>query len=209
LKTLWLTAVVLVASSVLAGTQALSTLFSMRAEIGAPGAGLHRLELSAEVIGASGGLGRKQLRSRIEHIYKTLLDCDFGYQNTGGIRAIIEPGEISIRDVWTVLPFDNTLVKLTLPGDKLHPYARKQLGTRFDPQAEYTIATNSYVSDQQEKYFRVTDAKVEDTGRLMRDEVVNWVRKNAGFAPKSGKDDAGAKKTGNAPDRGLEPGEKR
>jgi len=52
MKTLWLTAVVLVASSVFAGTQALSSLFPLRAEIGAPGAGLHRLELSAEVIGA-------------------------------------------------------------------------------------------------------------------------------------------------------------
>ncbi len=155
----------------------------------------------AEVIGASSGLGKKQLRTRIEHIYKELLDCDCGYQNMGGIRAVIASGDIRIRDVWTVLPFDNTLVKLTLPGNKLHAYARKQLGDRFDPNAEYTIATNSYVSDQQEKYFKVTDAKVEDTGLLMRDEVVKWVRKNAGFKPKTG--------SATSPERGAGPNEKR
>jgi 5'-nucleotidase/UDP-sugar diphosphatase len=156
----------------------------------------------SEVIGSSGGLSKKQLRSGIERIYKTRLDCDFGYQNMGGIRALIEPGEIQIRDVWTVLPFDNTLVKLSLPGDKLYKYARRQLGKRFDPKATYTIATNSYVADQQEKYFGVTDAKVEDTGLLMRDEVVKWVRENGGFELRSGKDGANG-------DRGLEPDEKR
>jgi len=158
----------------------------------------------AEVIGTSGGLARKALRSRIEHIYKELLGCDFGYQNMGGIRAVIAPGDIRIRDVWTVLPFDNSLVKLTLPGDKLHKYARRRLGDRFDPEAEYTIATNSYVADQQEKYFGITDAKVEDTGLLMRDEVVKWVRENGGFAPKSGKDDQKDESDG-----GSEPDDKR
>ena len=129
-------------------------------------------------------------------------------------RAIIEPGDIRIRDIWTVLPFDNTLIKLHLPGDKLYRYARRQLGDRFDPKKTYTIATNSYVGDQQEKYFGTTDAKVEDTGLLMRDEVVKWVRQNGGFEPRSGKDDAekapgasGGDESGDG--RGLDPGEKR
>ena len=91
-------------------------------------------------------------------------------------------------------------------------YARRQLGDRYDPEKTYTIATNSYVGDQQEKYFGTTDAKVEDTGLLMRDEVVKWVRENGGFAPKSEKDSEkkdAEKKGGDAGDRGLEPGEKR
>ncbi len=141
----------------------------------------------ATVIGrAARRLDKKRLRRAIEHIYKELLGTDLGFQNTGGIRATIEPGDIRIRDVWTVLPFDNTLVRVTLKGSQLSDYARRQIGARFDPEASYTIATNSYVSDQQKTYFRVTDAPVEDTGLLMRDEVVAWVREHGGFTPGGG-----------------------
>ncbi len=45
------------------------------------------------------------------------------------------------------------------------------------------IATNSYVGDKREKYFKTPDAPVEDTGLLTRDVVVDWVRKNRGFEP--------------------------
>lgn len=139
----------------------------------------------AEVVGRTERrLDKKTLRRHLEHIYKELLGTDLGYQNSGGIRADVGAGDIRIRDIWTVLPFDNTLVRLTLRGDQLPEYARELLGSRFDPEASYTIATNSYVADQQEKYFRTTDAPVEDTGLLMRDEVVAWVREHGGFDPR-------------------------
>jgi 2',3'-cyclic-nucleotide 2'-phosphodiesterase (5'-nucleotidase family) len=141
--------------------------------------------LVSEVIGKTDvRLDKKRLRRHIERIYRELLGTDLGYQNSGGIRGVVEPGEIRIRDVWTVLPFDNTLVTLTLKGEQLPRYARGRIGSRFDPEAEYTIATNSYVADQQEKYFKTTDAPVVDSGLLMRDEVVKWVREHGGFEPR-------------------------
>ncbi len=153
------------------------------------------------VIGkATERLTKKRLRSRIEHVYKELLGTDFGYQNMGGIRGTIEAGEIQIRHVWTVLPFDNTLVKLTLKGSQLPKYAKGRLGKAFDPDADYTIATNSYVGDHVDKYFGIDSAPTEDTGRLMRDEVVNWVQEHGGFDPDGMPLDA---------ERDLEPDEKR
>ncbi len=142
----------------------------------------------AEIIGKTEKrLNRKRLRSRIEHIYKELLGCDFGYQNMGGIRGNVEAGEITIRSVWTILPFDNTLVKLTFKGSQLPEYAKKRLGDKLVPENDYTVATNSYVGDHVDKYFGLKSLPVEDTGRLMRDEVVNWVRKHGAFEDTSEK----------------------
>ena len=42
--------------------------------------------------------------------------------NGGGIRASIEPGTITYKDVLTVLPFGNTLVTVKMRGDKLKKY---------------------------------------------------------------------------------------
>ena len=159
----------------------------------------------SEIIGATERrLGKQDLRRALERIYKERLGTDLGYQNTGGIRADVEAGEIRIGDVWTVLPFDNTLVTITLKGERLPEYARKLIGARFDPAAEYTIATNSYVSDQREKYFHTTDARVEDSGLLMRDEVVAWVRKHGGFqsgAKAAGTNDEAPAQDGETPNK--------
>ncbi|MBI5743787.1 MAG: bifunctional metallophosphatase/5'-nucleotidase [Elusimicrobia bacterium] len=44
---------------------------------------------------------------------------DAAFQNTAGIRASLSKGEVRIRDVFQVMPFENTLVKLTMTGDQL------------------------------------------------------------------------------------------
>ena len=159
-------------------------------------------KLVAVVIGkTSRRLDKRRLRTRIERVYKDVLGTDFGFQNTGGIRATIEAGEIEIRDVWTVLPFDNTLVVVELPGSSLYAYAKRQLGKSWDPEKTYTVATNSFVADHMDKYFGVESATVRDSGRLMRDEVVNWVREHGGFDP--------AGRPVGDDGRGLDPDEKR
>ncbi len=138
-------------------------------------------------------LGKKGLRRVLERIYRDTLGADFGFQNNGGIRANIEAGPIRIRDIWTVLPFDNTLVKIRLKGDQVPEFNRRILGSDFDPTREYVFATNSYVTDQQKKYFGTTDIAVEDTGVAMREAVVEWVRTHGGFeAPKGARVTASA-----------------
>jgi 5'-nucleotidase len=143
-------------------------------------------------------LTKEKLCAAIERIYAESLGTDFGFQNLHGVRAEIAAGDIRVADVWTVLPFENTLVKIKLKGDQLPPYARKRLGDAFDPSKEYSFATNSYVGDQQRKYFRVEGVPVEDTGLSMRDTVVAWVKKHGGFGDASADaghgEDAGEKK---------------
>jgi len=45
--------------------------------------------------------------------------ADVALQNTAGIRSDMKKGEIRIRDIFQIMPFENTLVKLTLTGEQL------------------------------------------------------------------------------------------
>jgi len=49
--------------------------------------------------------------------------ADVAIQNTSGIRSDMKAGRITVRDVFQVMPFENTLVKLTLTGEQLRRLA--------------------------------------------------------------------------------------
>ncbi len=44
---------------------------------------------------------------------------DAAFQNTAGIRSDMKKGPIRLRDIFQVMPFENTLVKLTMTGEQL------------------------------------------------------------------------------------------
>ncbi len=44
---------------------------------------------------------------------------DAAIQNTAGIRSTLHAGTVRVRDVFEVMPFENTLVTMTLTGDQL------------------------------------------------------------------------------------------
>lgn len=60
-------------------------------------------------------------------------DVDFAFQNAGGLRADIDEGPITLEEVYTVLPFNNTLVTMNLTGAQveqvLEEGANSQYGT--------------------------------------------------------------------------------
>ncbi|MCJ8232885.1 bifunctional UDP-sugar hydrolase/5'-nucleotidase UshA [Aeromonas veronii] len=53
------------------------------------------------------------------------LGADFGIVNSGGVRASIQTGDITYRDVLTVHPFGNTVNKATMKGAELVAYLGK------------------------------------------------------------------------------------
>ncbi|ELM3617501.1 bifunctional UDP-sugar hydrolase/5'-nucleotidase [Aeromonas sobria] len=53
------------------------------------------------------------------------LKADFGIVNSGGVRASIQAGTITYRDVLTVHPFGNTVNKATMKGSELVTYLGK------------------------------------------------------------------------------------
>ena len=125
-------------------------------------------------------LGKPELRRATGEIYRRVLGADLGYQNPGGVRATIAAGPIRIRDVWYVLPFENTLVTVRVRGGALPSWAKERIG-RVEPDRIYTVATNSYVADHPEQYFPGGVESVRDSGREMRGAVIDWVREHGGL----------------------------
>lgn len=101
---------------------------------------------------------------------------DIAVQNGGGIRADVAAGPVRVRDIYTLLPFDNTLVEMTLDGrgilDLLEESVARvgqggflsvsgvtfratsdgrvtdvRVGTRpLDPDASYRLVTNNFTA---------------------------------------------------------------
>lgn len=59
------------------------------------------------------------LGDMITDIMREVVGADLAVNNGGGIRASINAGPITIGDIYTVLPFDNTLVKVEMTGQDL------------------------------------------------------------------------------------------
>jgi len=120
------------------------------------------------------------LATRIEAIFGETLSTDLAFQNPGGIRAELAAGDILIRHVWTILPFENTLVTVRVKGEDLPEGLRRAAG-EIDPHYVYTIATNSFVAAHADRYFPAGVESVEDSGIMMRDAVIEWIRERGGI----------------------------
>ncbi len=108
--------------------------------------------------------------------------ADLALMNGGGIRASIQKGDIKLKDIYTVLPFDSTLVTINLKGKyllealqrsadlksgdggKLHTsgitYTNKKgkieismiRKEKFDPEKNYKIALPNFIAEGGDGY---------------------------------------------------------
>ncbi|ACA86236.1 bifunctional UDP-sugar hydrolase/5'-nucleotidase UshA [Shewanella woodyi] len=66
------------------------------------------------------------MQTNLGHLISTAhtskVNADVGVMNSGGVRASIEPGEITYKDVLTVQPFGNSITKSTVTGAELTEY---------------------------------------------------------------------------------------
>jgi 5'-nucleotidase/UDP-sugar diphosphatase len=62
---------------------------------------------------------------------------DFAFTNSGGLRTDLPAGDITFGQVFEVMPFDNTLVMVTVPGDQLKNVIEDGVG----PGAKYCGGT--------------------------------------------------------------------
>jgi 5'-nucleotidase/UDP-sugar diphosphatase len=60
-------------------------------------------------------------------IMRRAAGSDIAFQNSHGIRNNIEKGPITLRDVYTVMPFDSTLVVVTLTGAQVQQMLRDNI----------------------------------------------------------------------------------
>lgn len=121
-------------------------------------------------------LNREQLRLIIGEIYRNTFETDFGHQNSGGVRTTLPAGTIIKRQIWNMLPFGNEMVIVHLDRDQLLDYG-------LTPDAQdfrnlFSVTTNSYVAEKMIADYQLPPERVNYTGKLDRDIVIDFISKH-------------------------------
>ena len=127
--------------------------------------------------------------------------ADVAVYNSGGVRANISKGDVTLGDVYAVYPFDNVLSLVTIKGSKLKELLKKVPGSLYvnagvkivksgssittmtvggktiSDSQNYTVATIDYISDN-DAYTSVFENYVdrEDSVEMIRDYFGEYLK---------------------------------
>jgi len=131
------------------------------------------------------------------------VDIDMAMQNYGGIRVpSLGKGDVTVGNIYELMPFDNKLVMLELDGKTtkmlLDRVAEKGgwpvshtlsldidndkavnimiKGESFDINKTYTVALADYIADGGDNCFFLADSKRIDKDLLIRDIIINHLK---------------------------------
>ena len=116
--------------------------------------------------------------------------------NTGGIRSTINKGEVTLGDLYKLMPFDNEVVWVKLAADQLpliEAYLRASGGEPIanatisdgklnlngwtDKTTEFWVITSDYLKNGGDKMsFFANPLEINTTGKLMRDVLIEEAR---------------------------------
>jgi len=128
--------------------------------------------------------------------------ADISIVNLGGLRTVVPAGNITIRKVFELMPFENELVIVWIKGDKLNELLQyfasmggegvsglrmeiKQKkavnitinGQVLDNAKLYSIATNDYLAGGNDKMIQLAQyEKRMNTNIKIRDMLLNYIR---------------------------------
>ncbi len=131
------------------------------------------------------------------------LKIDFCFFNNGGLRNSLPKGDITMRNIYELMPFDNELVLLVLDGKTTEQLIKAIIekggvpvsGARiilnnkeilqasiqeqpFNSGRDYVILTSDYLAGGGDQYeFLKNRKEYIQTGMLMRDAIINYCRK--------------------------------
>lgn len=139
--------------------------------------------------------------------------ADVSITNMGGVRAEISAGEITKREVFEVMPFDNKVVVVPVSGQAVVEIVKRMAGkyagaliggikvvydsengiivemsiggAKVDSSATYQFATTDYVyySYGVPQFEAVPKANVKFTGMLLRDAIAHWITEHSPVKP--------------------------
>ncbi|WP_079478986.1 bifunctional metallophosphatase/5'-nucleotidase [Halobacillus salinus] len=70
--------------------------------------------------------GESALGNLVADSQRAAMGTDFAFMNPGGIRANLDEGPITWGELYTMLPFGNNLVEMTLTGDQIKAVLEQQ-----------------------------------------------------------------------------------
>jgi 5'-nucleotidase/UDP-sugar diphosphatase len=118
-----------------------------------------------------------EVKGLIEQALRDQTGADFSFMNLGGVRDILPSGQLLVRHIWNIMPFDNQVVVGTFKGRDL---PKVVLGNRtVDPNRDYTLAVSDFTAANQssDENLRSTGLQFPNDVGLMRDMLVDWFRK--------------------------------
>jgi 2',3'-cyclic-nucleotide 2'-phosphodiesterase (5'-nucleotidase family) len=120
-----------------------------------------------------------EVKRLIEQAMRDETGADFAFMNLGGVRDIVPRGQLKVRNIWDIMPFDNTVVVGTFKGRDLPKVVVRD--RQVEPDREYTLAVSNFTAENQgtAENLRTTGLKFPHEVGLLRDMLVDWFRKKA------------------------------
>jgi 2',3'-cyclic-nucleotide 2'-phosphodiesterase (5'-nucleotidase family) len=146
--------------------------------------------------------GESNIGNWIADAFRQTAGTDIAIMNNGGIRKDMPAGKITVRDIWEIAPFGNTLVTFTWTGEQLiqalNHMVKEGMSMQFsginmildrqkgaldvkingkpvEPSKYYTIAANDYTVSQTHRYFGLDIPAMTETGLVDRDVLIRRV----------------------------------
>ena len=118
-----------------------------------------------------------ELRKMVERAMAEQTGSDIAWINTGNLRDTLPKGQILIRNIWNLLPFDNYIVMGKFKGSELPPAITRRYPV--EPDREYTVATSDFTATNQsaKEQLDASGLRFPRTGPLQRDAVIEWIKK--------------------------------
>jgi 2',3'-cyclic-nucleotide 2'-phosphodiesterase (5'-nucleotidase family) len=139
------------------------------------------------------------LKAATEYLTKPV---DFAVVNLGGLRTVVPAGDITVRKVFELMPFENELVIVWLKGSELNEFLQSFAengvegvsGVRMEIKGNevininihgetlktenlYSVATNDYFASVNEKMQKFQ--KIQNTNIKIRDMLLNYIKAEA------------------------------
>ena len=125
-------------------------------------------------------LPRNEVRTLMERAMLDQVPADLAFTNRGGVRDILPEGVLLARHVWNVMPFDNRVVTVDIPGDQLatltDPSGRTDpvVTAKLDPKRVYRLVTTDFVAQSWADSGKAFPRR--NQGVLLRDLLIDWIK---------------------------------
>jgi 2',3'-cyclic-nucleotide 2'-phosphodiesterase (5'-nucleotidase family) len=122
-------------------------------------------------------LEKPEVRKLMEQAMREMTGADFAFVNSGGVRDVLPAGQLLVRHIWNIMPFDNVVVFGKFKGKDLPAVVRE--GRQVEPEREYTLAVTDFTAANQSarSQLQTTGLQFPGEGPLLRDLLIDWFRK--------------------------------
>jgi 5'-nucleotidase / UDP-sugar diphosphatase len=117
------------------------------------------------------------VKALMERAMRDETGANFAFMNLGGVRDVLPEGQLLVRHIWDIMPFDNLVVIAKVKGRDMPAVALN--GRSVEPDREYTLAVSDFTAANQSARSQLgtTGLKFGDDVGLLRDILVDWFRK--------------------------------